>query len=174
MTLNQTTARVLTTKLISALCCVCFMFGHTTSYATELDTEAAVSLLFGLTIVEDREIDFGSLSGVNAADCTMAIGGVVSGSATGCVGAQTSASFTITGFRFRQITVSVLPGTSDGITFTPTFGPSTTLTGFLPPGGTAGTLAGEATLEVVGELSWDSTVASGQKVIPYTFVADFN
>lgn len=171
MMLNATKTLIHKMKPIGLLWLLCSMFAPTTIYAADLDADAAVNLLFGLTITEDREIDFGSLSGISAADCTMALGGGLSGSATGCAGTQTSGLFTVGGVRFFQVTVSVLPGSSDGITFTPTFGPSTTLSGFLPQ--TTGIL-GAVTLQVVGQLSWSSTLLQGPKVIPYTFVADYN
>ena len=151
---------------------VALFFGTSAStHTAEIDTTAAVNLLLGLTVTEDREIDFGSLNGNSAGNCTMALGGALSGTATGCTGIGTSAQFTVTGIRFFQVNVSVLPGSLDGITFTPTFGPSTSLSGFLPP--TSG-IFGSATLEVAGQLSWGSTLLQGTKVIPYTFVADYN
>ncbi len=139
--------------------------------AAEINTNAAVNLLFGLTVTENREIDFGSLSGSTAGNCSMALGGAMSGTADGCTGTGTTAQFTVEGIRFFQVTVSVLPGTADGITFTPSFGPAATLSGFLP---NAGGFLGAATLDVVGQLSWGSTLSQGAKVIPYTFVADYN
>lgn len=166
---QQILGRLAATTLLAASV---FTGLSSTSYATDLDTTAAVNLLLGLTLTEDREVDFGTLNGNSAGNCSMASGGGLSGTATGCTGTGTSGEFTINGIRFFQVQVSVLPGTLDGITFTPTFaGGATTLSGFLPA--TSG-IFGEATLEVIGQLSWGSTLLQGAKVIPYTFVADYN
>ena len=101
----------------------------------------------------------------------MSITGNLSGTPLGCTGTGTPGQFTLSGVRFFQVTVSVNPGSSDGITFTPDFGGPTTLSGFLPA--TSGFL-GSATLNVGGTISWTGTLTPGPKVIPFTFTADYN
>lgn len=139
--------------------------------AEEINTTAGVNLLLGLTLTEDREVDFGILSGATAGSCSMATNGTMTGATPGCTGAGVSGQFTIEGIRFFQVTVSVSPGTSDGITFTPNFGGTTTLSGFLPA---TFSIYGEATLNVGGDLSWSGTLSPGAKQIPFTFTADYN
>lgn len=154
---------------ISTLSC-CLVYGQ--CYAEEISSNASVNLLFGLTLTEDRELDFGTLSGGTAANCNIDNASNLSGSATGCTGTGTTGQFTVRGIRFFQVTVSVTPGSQDGITFTPSFANgATSLSGFLP---NAGGIFGEASLTIIGGLSWAGPVSGGAKQIPYTFTADYN
>jgi len=155
----------------TGLCIALSVLFCNASLAAELTTSAGINLLYGITVTEDREIDFGTLSGAQAGNCAISFGGALSGNVAGCTGTGTTGSFTIEGLRFFQVNVSLLPGTADGITFTPSFGNTTTLSGFLPA---VNFLYGEANLEVVGELSWPATLTPGTKVIPYTLIANYD
>ena len=146
-------------------------FASPLTQAAEINTTAGVNLLLGLTLTENREVDFGILSGASAGSCDMATNGNMTGAVPGCTGSGTSGQFTIEGIRFFQVTVSVSPGSSEGITFTPDFGGTTTLSGFLPA---TFSIFGAATLNVGGTLSWGGTLSPGPKQIPFTFTADYN
>ena len=74
--------KVKSSKLaIIAMAC-CLVYGQ--GYAEEISSNASVNLLFGLTLTEDRELDFGSLSGEIAANCSINNVGSLNGTATGC------------------------------------------------------------------------------------------
>lgn len=139
--------------------------------AEQIDSNAAVNLLLGLTLTEDQEVDFGTISGATSGSCTMSTAGNLSGTPLGCTGTGTPGQFTVSGLRFFQVTVTVSPGSSDGITFTPDFGGPTSLSGFLPA---SFGFFGSATLNVGGTINWTGTLSPGPKVIPFTFTADYN
>ncbi len=133
------------------------------AFAADEASNANVNIVTAITISEDTEIDFGTITNEDGT-CTMASGGALTGSAgQSCTGTETPGSFTVSGTDGAVVDLVVTAGAAvDGVTYTPAIdGASTaTLTG------------GNATVAVIGNLAL-SSATDGDKNIAYTFTANY-
>ena len=150
-------------KIILPLASISVFAMSSAVFAADEASNANVNIVTAISISEDTEIDFGTLTNEDGT-CTMASGGALTGSAgQTCTGTETPAAFTVNGTDGAVVDVSVTAGAAvDGVTYNPVIdGASTaTLTG------------GNATVAVIGNLVL-SSATDGDKNIAYTFTANY-
>lgn len=124
---------------------------------------ASVTVLQTIAFAEGQPIAFGAISDANGS-CTMDSGGVLAGTCAGQPNG-TPGQFTVIGTANQSINVSVGSGSSmDGVTLTPTLNSG---------GSTALNSAGEAIIDVSGELAL-SSATGGFKALSYVLTVNYN
>lgn len=140
---------------------------HSTAVADSFSGNLNVMIVETITIVEDQQVNFGTLLN-EAGTCNMTATGFTSGDIFSCAGNEDVGIFTVTGSTGASIDLSVSSGTANDITFNPTLpnGNALTLTG-------AGT-SSSAQVIVAGSIIVGVGATNGVTQIPYTLTANYN